>query len=218
MPCQVLSERWSSEAPGWSSWPPRPGNHSATKLMIFRSRNTRKMAGRLENSVPKVLTQWCNSVEFVQSLAPYSANKSKRVEKRSWGALPEVLFPFKWKMSAPCVVFSRIDKSMAPSTMTWGNLQADVGFMGTSKYRYLLCQRWTMYQCMLMVYECLGLAVSSEPKLKKAWFQLSMPPCWQHYGRHCDAEVRIDNLSCHLQTYQPNVCNDVVDEARLPTS
>lgn len=26
---------------------------------------------------------------------------------------------------------------MAPSTMTWGNLQADVELMGTSKYRHL---------------------------------------------------------------------------------
>ena len=57
----------------------------------------------------------------------------------------------------------------------------------------------------------------SEPKkLKKVWFQLAMPPCWQH-SRHCDAEMRIDNQSCHLQTYQPDVCNDAVDEARLPT-
>jgi hypothetical protein len=37
---------------------------------------------------------------------------------------PVVSFPFKWKMSIPLVVFSRIDRSMAPSTITWGNLGA----------------------------------------------------------------------------------------------
>lgn len=37
---------------------------------------------------------------------------------------PVVSFPFKCKMSIPLVVFSRIDRSMAPSTITWGNLGA----------------------------------------------------------------------------------------------